>query len=91
MEDSETSLATLVIEMKYLRQDVAELKVNVKEDVAEIKEDVKSLHGRPCPSLMCYGHEQRIGTLETYFKLLAGTFILVVIPLAAAVLGSIFS
>ena len=76
--DEQKSLDALVVEMKYLRQDVAEL-----------KEDVKALHDRPCPATMCYDHAQRIGTLETYFKILVGVFVLVIVPLAAAIIGSL--
>ena len=80
MADDESTLTEMMVELKYLRQDVAEL-----------KEDVKSLHDRPCPSIMCYEHEQRIGTLETYFKILVGVFVVVIIPLALTVVGSLLS
>ncbi|OPY30360.1 MAG: hypothetical protein A4E31_00410 [Methanomassiliicoccales archaeon PtaU1.Bin030] len=78
-EEQSTTLGEVLVEMRYLRKDVQDLKSKVDE-----------LRERPCPAQMCYQHEQRIGTLETYFKIMVGAFISLFLPLMYLVIDKMW-
>lgn len=73
------SITALMVEMKYLRSDVKDL-----------KKDLKTINDRSCPQPICHNHEVRLSTLETYFKVMVGAFILVIIPLSIALIGAMW-
>jgi len=51
----EGPFTAIAVEMKFLRQ-----------EMAEMDQDIKDLKERPCPSPKCQDHETRLTVLETH-------------------------